>query len=186
MRFLVRLVQWGALDEGLLPTMKGVAKSVGVVPRNPKWTSYGALELDIFCPSRADLEVFLAAASPLAKPEFVTDLNRAPEHMTDNQTLSKARNLFNAERYWECHEVLEGLWRQKHGEEKRLLQGIILVCAGFVHHQKKEEVVALGVLKRAMAQLAYHAPTYGGLNISLMSEKVRKIIQAGQLTDFEV
>ena len=119
--------------------MKALARSVGVDARNPKWTSYGALELDIFCSTDADLETFLAAAKPITGTEFVTDLNRAPEYLTDDEILSKGRWLFNAERYWECHEVLEGLWRQKKEGEKLLLQGIILICAAYVHHQKGEE-----------------------------------------------
>ncbi len=154
--------------------------------RNPKWTTYGALELDLFCNVRSDLDLFLAAANPLAEPEFVTDLNKAAEHMSDDEILAKARCLFNAERYWECHEVLEGLWRQKHGFEKRFLQGVILVCAAFVHHQKGKDEVALGVLKRAASQLDFPAAEYGGLRPSELSQKVREMLRKGRLTGFRL
>ena len=176
----------GAPRDGFLTTVKALAKSVGVEARNPKWTSYGALELDIFCPTRADLEVFLAAASPMASTEFVTDLGKAPAHMTHEEVLSGAKDLFNAERYWECHEVLEGLWRQKNGEEKRLLQGIILVCAAFVHHQKGEDAVALGVLRRGATQLEFHGGEYGALDILRLKDHVQRALTSGHISVFRV
>jgi hypothetical protein len=186
MRFLVRFVPLEALHVGLLGPMRSIARSVGVEPRNPKWTSYGALELDIFCPTRADLDLFLAAASPIAKPEFVTDLNRAPEHLTDKQILARARELFDSERYWECHEVLEGLWRQKQGEEKRFLQGVILVCAAFVHHQKREESVALSVLERAARQLDFPSGECGGIDVLRIDQEVRQMLETRKFSNFTI
>ncbi len=186
MRFLVRLRAVGSSRTTLLPSVRALAKSLGIEPRNPKWTSYGALELDLFCRSRPDLDLFLAAAGPLAEPEFVTDLGRAPEHLTDERLLTKARALFNAERYWECHEVLEGLWRQKEGEEKRLLQGVILVCAAFVHHQKGEDEVALGVLARGANQLDFHHRVYGGFDLSKLRGNVRLVLSSQKFSNFRV
>ena len=186
MRFLVRLAPFEPPRDDFLASVRTTAKSIGVEARNPKWTSYGALEVDIFCPTKADLETFLATAEPLAKLEFVTDLSKAPEHMTDSEILSRARGLFNVERYWECHEVLEGLWRQKQGEEKRLLQGIILVCAAFVHHQKGEEKVALGVLARGMNQLDFPRADYWGFDILKVKEEVQHILKLRRFTSFRV
>jgi hypothetical protein len=169
-----------------LSSIRTLARSVGAEARNPKWTSYGALELDIFSPTAADFETFLAAAKPIAKTEFVTDLNRAPEYLTDEEILSKARRLFNAERYWECHEVLEGLWRQKQGEEKRVLQGIILVCAAYVHHQKAEEGVALGVLGRGARMLELPTKEYGSINLSTIRNKIRRMLETGTISDLRI
>jgi hypothetical protein len=186
MRFLVRFVPPEALQGGLLTSLRRVAGSLGVELRNPKWTSYDALELDIFCRTRADLDVFLVATSPIAKPEFVTDLNRAPEHLTDKQILAKARGLFSAERYWECHEVLEGLWRQKQGDEKRFLQGVILVCAAFVHHQKGQESVGLGILSRAARQLDLPFETYGGIDVPRLEQQVKRILDQRRFLNFSI
>ena len=113
---------------------------------NPKWTSYGALEIDIFSPSRQDFEVVMAAIAPFIESvEFAKDLQEAPPFLPKEQAIDEAVVLFNAERFWEAHEVLESLWRVAEGTEKKLLQGLILVSAAFVHHQKDESKVALGV-----------------------------------------
>ena len=125
-------------------------------------------------------------ASPLAKLEFIRDLNVAPPHKTDAETFSEARRLFNEERYWECHEVLEGIWRGKQGEEKRLLQGIILVCAAFVHHQKGEDSVALGVLRRAIPQLELSSRSYGGFDVTALKKNAMRVLDGGRFSNFRV
>lgn len=186
LRFLIRLRETSVSGEKLLAEVRTVAKTLGASPRNPKWTSYGALELDVFTPSKADFELFVSAVKPIAEVEFTKDLNLAPLHKAEPRLLEEARRLFNDERYWECHEVLEGVWRAKQGVEKSLLQGIILVCAAFVHHQKGEEAVALGVMARAVKQLEYPEPEYGGFDVSDMKREVKEIIQSREFWNFRV
>ena len=186
MRWLVRFLSPGSPEGTFLTSMKALATAVGVDARNPKWTSYGALELDVFCPTAADLEMFVAAADPIAKAEFVTDLNRAPEHLTEDEILSKAKRLFDTERYWECHEVLEGLWRQKEGDEKRLMQGLILLCAAYVHHQKGEDEVALGVLVRSERLLALTQHKFGPFDVPRIKNEVELMLAARKLVVFTI
>jgi len=186
LRWLVRFLPSEASRDSLLASIRALARSVGADARNPKWTSAGALELDVFCPTDGDFETFLAAVRPIAGTEFVTDLNTASPYLTDAEVLSKARGLFNAERYWECHEVLEGLWRQKRGEERRVLQGIILVCAAYVHHQKGEESVALGVLSRGANLLESPMQDYGDFDIAMMRSEALRMLEAGALQGFKV
>lgn len=176
----------GVPRERLLGSTKAVARDLGVECRNPKWTSYGALELDVFCPTKGDFRLFIEATRPLAVPEFTRDLGETPEYKPEGELISEARFLFNAERYWECHEVLEGIWRTKQGREKLLLQGIILVCAGYVHHQKGEDDVALGVLSRAERQLEYSAAEYAGINIGELRAGVGAVLESRRFTSLRV
>ena len=183
MRFLARVLATKVPRADLLQTVRTVARTLGLDPRNPKWTSYGALELDIFAPTRADFDLFVSAVEPLVRFEFARDLNVAPRHRGDDETFAEARGLFNSERYWECHEVLEGVWRTRQGEEKRLLQGMILVCAAFVHHQKGNDAVALGVLRRS-AQLLGSGRRYAGVDLPVFRRHVRRMLDAGELAGF--
>jgi predicted metal-dependent hydrolase len=144
------------------------------------------LELDIFSPAKADFELFIAAVRPLASTEFTKDLNEAPPFKTESELLVEARELFNSERYWESHEILEGIWRQKQGEEKSLLQGIILLCAAFVHHQKGEQSVALGVLKRAVRQLEFSQSSYGGFPVGKLRKESEEILRTKHFSDLRV
>ena len=43
--------------------------------------------------------------------------------------------------FGECHEALEGAWKQSIGDEKELIQGLILVAAALVHYQKDENAI---------------------------------------------
>lgn len=186
MRFLVRFIPTDGAQKTTADATRAIARSLGVDARNPKRTSYGALELDLFAPSRGDVDVFLAAVSPLMTLEFITDLNGAPRHRPDEESLAEARALFNAERYWECHEVLEGLWRTKEGQERRLLQGMILVCAAHVHEQKGEHPVAVGILKRAIGQLSYPGGRYHGVDVDALARDARIALESGSLTPFSI
>jgi hypothetical protein len=186
MRYLIRMVQRNGPLDGFLSSIKAVAKSVGVDARNPKWTSYGALELDIFASSRADIDNFLAATKPLGRLEFWRDLNVTPQYNTEEELFFEARHYFNSERYWECHEVLEGAWRLLSGDEKQYVQGIILVCAAFVHHQKGEDEVALSVLRRAVKQLDFGVPYYNGIEVNSLRRRAEHIISSGRFETFRI
>ena len=54
-----------------------------------------------------------------------------PEEWWDCDDYLHAIDLFNAGYYWECHEVLEGLWKAagKRGALARFLQGLIQIAA---------------------------------------------------------
>lgn len=186
MRFLIRLGPTASARENFLSSVRTLAKSLGLECRNPKWTSYGALEVDIFAPGRADFELFIATIKPLYRVEFQRDLNEAPPHRSEEELVSEARAFFNSERYWESHEVLEGIWRLKTGEEKRFLQGLILICAAFVHHQKGEELVALRVVRRALPQLEYKDKEYHGIDVQLLRRKSEEILRSLRLDEFTI
>ena len=99
MRYLIRMVQRNCAKDGLLSSIRVAAKSVGVDARNPKWTSYRALELDIFAPSKSGMDTFLAAIEPLGQLEFWRDLDAAPQHKTEEELFLEVRRYFNSERH---------------------------------------------------------------------------------------
>src|SRR5579859_6345623 len=41
--------------------------------------------------------------------------------------------LFNAQDYFEAHEVWEDLWSENHGDERRFYQGLIQAAVGLFH-----------------------------------------------------
>ncbi|WP_229657512.1 DUF309 domain-containing protein [Thermogymnomonas acidicola] len=67
------------------------------------------------------------------------------------EAISSARFLFSMERYWEAHNVLEGLWREERGKRRDALQAIILVAAAGVKVQMGQDSACRGLLKRAQA-----------------------------------
>jgi hypothetical protein len=186
LRFLVRLVPKGSDRPAVLSAIRGVSGSLGGKAVNPKWTSSGELEIDMFAPSREDLSVVLAALEPIAKVRLLKDLQEPPRFMPKPEAVQEAVSLFDSERFWEAHEVLESLWRVAQGQEKALLQGLILVCAAFVHHQKGEDAVALGVARRALPLLEWEGSWYLGVDISELKGRMDRMATGGRLSVFKL
>jgi hypothetical protein len=58
--------------------------------------------------------------------------------------LVKGIQEFNQGLFFECHETLEEIWLEEHGDDREFYQGIIQVAAGFY---KWEQGVLIGAVK---------------------------------------
>ncbi len=108
------------------------------------------------------------------------------EEIEKEQAIEKGRDYFNDERFWECHETLEGVWKKTYEVEKDLVQGIILVAAAFVHYQKNEDEICLSILKRAMEKIESSSGKYYNIDVDVLLNKVSKIITSGKITPFTI
>jgi hypothetical protein len=140
-----------------------------------------ALEFDIFVKDEDELHDAEHVFSKATKTLTVKRLDLPPTVPDKAKTITEARQLFNDERYWECHEILENLWRESKGDEKTLIQGIILVCAAFVHFQKNEADVALSMLQRYQPKLRWDDKFYEGVDLEKLRDGVAEIIRAKTL-----
>src|SRR5690349_20844952 len=61
------------------------------------------------------------------------------------ESLREGIELFNQERFWESHEVLEDIWHPATGVERDIIQGLILTGAALVHYQKNENDVCISI-----------------------------------------
>lgn len=72
--------------------------------------------------------------------------------------LEAAARLFDAGRYFECHELLEEVWRRSEGAEKLFLQGLIQAAAAY-HKRAQGGLAGYGyLLGRARENLAKAPP----------------------------
>jgi len=140
-----------------------------------------ALEFDLFVRNDDELHNAEHVFSKVAKILTVKRLDLPPTVPDKNQTINEAKHLFNDERYWECHEILENLWRVLKGDEKTLVQAIILVCAAFVHFQKNEADIAISMLQRYQSKLNWHDRFYEGIDLEKLREGVAEIIRTKTL-----
>ena len=99
-------------------------------------------------------------------------------------TVESAIELLNQQRYWECHEVLEEIWRkEKDPSEKSLQQGVILVASALVHAQKNEDMVCLGMLSRSVKKLdAWEKQDYYGLNVGSLKQYIADTLESGRIS----
>jgi len=135
-----------------------------------------ALEFDLFVKNENELHEVENIFSKSAKILTVKKLDIAPMALSKAQTMIEAKNLFNDERYWECHEILEGLWRVLKGDEKILVQAMILVCASFVHFQRNETAVAISMLQRYRSRLKWPDEFYEGVDMQKLRDGVAEFL----------
>lgn len=61
--------------------------------------------------------------------------------------------LFNAQKYWECHESLEHLWLEEPGPIRNIYWAIIQVAAALIHYRDKNPIGAEGLIYKAKNKL---------------------------------
>ena len=84
-------------------------------------------------------------------------------HLQDlPQALHRFLELFNAQEYWESHEVLEGPWREMGSD---FYQGLILYASAFVHIKRGNAHGVIAQLKKAERKLAGYGPSYLGVDV---------------------
>jgi predicted metal-dependent hydrolase len=94
--------------------------------------------------------------------------------------LAKGIDEFNERLFFECHETLEEIWLEEHGEDRLFYQGLIQVAAGYL---KWEQGVLIGAIKLWRAGLekleAYQAVHLGVDLASLIgaTKKNLKIVE---------
>jgi len=92
------------------------------------------------------------------------------------EALREAWRLFQEGEYFEAHEVLEEAWRQAEGEERRFLQGLILLAAAL--HQAKSGRKGLRNLRKAEGKLLGLPSPYLGLDWQPRLEQARRRLGA--------
>ena len=69
------------------------------------------------------------------------------------EEIERGETLFNAGRFFESHEWLEGLWMKSGGETKLFLQGLIQAAAGFHKLRQNHAKGGAELLRKSAAKL---------------------------------
>ncbi len=70
-----------------------------------------------------------------------------PEHLAKIQ---EGIELFNEQKYWECHESLEDLWMEDKNDSARYIYwAIIQVAAACIHYRDSKIIGAQGMINKA-------------------------------------
>jgi predicted metal-dependent hydrolase len=93
---------------------------------------------------------------------------------------------FNNERFWECHEAFEGVWKQCFGREKELVQGIILVAVAYAHAQANELSIGVAMLTRALEKLGRSPSMYHSIDVERIRNKSIEMQKINDLVLFEI
>ena len=141
------------------------------------------IELDTSVPQSFldDLVKKLSTIAPLDHAKHVIE-----ETFEKTDAVSQGRSYFNDERFWECHEVLEGVWKSIDGDEKKLVNGLILVAAGLVHYQKDEDEICISIFNRALEKLQYSSGMYYKIDVDRVKSLVLDMIKTKKIFTFAI
>lgn len=81
---------------------------------------------------------------------------------------------FNRGLFFECHETLEAIWLEEHGEDRLFYQGIIQIAAGYY---KVEQGVLIGAIKlwrTGLEKLEPYGPAHLGVDLASLVEPTKK------------
>ena len=139
------------------------------------------IELDTSI-SQSNLDQLIEKLSPIGPIDHAKHV--VEEIVEKEQAISDGITYFNNERFWECHEILEGVWKNCTGDEKFLVQGLILVAAGLVHYQKDEDEICISIFNRALAKLEYSNGQYHNIDIDKIKNTVTEMINTNDISSF--
>lgn len=166
----------------LLKKARDLANQYDVTVRDCRVSSK-YLEFDISIESEY-LENLIQSLEPLGKLDHCKHVIEEDNEKED--AINSGIFYFNDERFWECHEVLEGVWKKCYEGEKDLVQGIILVAAALVHFQKNENDICLSIFKRALNKLSHSSGTYHKIDVDLIRDKISSMLDSQKITTFEI
>ncbi len=166
----------------LLGNARHLCSDMDVVVRDTRVSSK-FLEFDISV-DKANLEKILDNLFQIADIDHAKQV--VEEKKDKEDAIQEGIMYFNNERFWECHEVIEGVWKNCDGNEKILLQGIILVAAALVHYQKDQDQICLSVFERALKKLKNTSGIYHNINIDNLKNNVKQICASEKITTFAI
>ena len=168
----------------ILKKTRELTQSIEIIIRDCR-ISTKFIELDISIPKTYEVDKVLNLLKTISSIKEVIEVKE--RHYTKNEAINNAIVLFNEEKYWWSHEALEMIWKESHGEEKQLLNGLILVCAAFVHYQKDEYNVCLSILERSMIKFStVKKSIYYGINIDEIKKIITEILQNKEIVLFKI
>lgn len=167
---------------GLLKEARKLNKNLNCTIRDVR-VSRKYVELDVSIP-KENLDELLNNLKPIGNLDHTKKV--VEQQIKKEEAIKEGIFFFNNERFWECHEVLEGVWNRCFEGEKDLVQGIILVAAAFVHYQKDENNICISILGRAMEKLGRSSGKYNGIDIDKLRNNVTMIQNSGKITTFEI
>lgn len=166
----------------LLPQARELAAGLEATIRDCR-VSTKYIEFDISI-DKSKMDSLVEKLKPIAPLDHARQI--VEEEIEKEKAIEMGVSYFNDERFWEAHEVFEGVWKNSYEGEKELVQGIILTAAALVHYQKAEDSICLSVLRRAQDKLSKTAGMYHGINVNALRQKIQEIKNSTQVSLFTI
>lgn len=92
--------------------------------------------------------------------------------------LIKGIDEFNKGLFFECHETLEEIWQEEHGEDRRFYQGIIQIASGYFKWEQGVLIGAIKLWRSGLEKLEPYGPVHRGVDLGSFVEEVKENLKA--------
>jgi predicted metal-dependent hydrolase len=92
----------------------------------------------------------------------------------DDPRFQKGIDEFNQGLFFECHETLEEIWLEEHGEDRKFYQGIIQIAAGYFKLQQGVPAGAIKLWHSGLEKLEAYRPVYLGIDVESFINAVKE------------
>ncbi len=87
--------------------------------------------------------------------------------------LVKGIGEFNQEFYFECHETLEEIWLEDHGEDREFYQGIIQIAVGYFKWEQGVPMGAIKLMRSGLEKISAYPPILLGVKVDSFAHGVK-------------
>jgi len=85
---------------------------------------------------------------------------------------------FNAQDFFEAHEIWEDLWHEYRESDRTFLQGLIQLAAGLYHLDSGNQKGARSQLAKGAAKLQAYRPSHRGVDLNALLNDVAVCMEA--------
>ena len=168
----------------ILKKSRELTNSLDIIIRDCRIAS-DFIELDLSLEKLENIDKVLNLLKRISSTKEIMEVKE--RHFSKTEAINRAVVLFNDEKYWWSHEALEMVWKEAIGQEKLLLNGLILICAAYVHYQKNENNICFSILERSMAKFTnVKESTYHSINIHKIKNIITQILDNRTITKFRI
>src|SRR5688500_12411198 len=168
----------------ILKKAREITNSIKITIRDCRIASR-FIELDISLEKKDSIDKVSNLLNIISSTKEIIEVKE--RHLTKTESINKAIILFNDEKYWWSHEALEMVWKEAIEQEKLLLNGLILICAAYVHYQKNENKICFSILERSMAKFTnVKESTYHSINIDKIKNIITQILDNKKIIKFRI
>jgi len=100
-----------------------------------------------------------------------------PVRLDDEPLYLRGIELYQAGKFFECHEVLEELWTPMRGPQRLFLQALIHFAVAFYHQQRGNPLGAGRQLRKALRKLEGYLPAYEGVDTATLHQEGRTCLE---------
>ncbi len=152
-------------------------------PRDPHWPRYSghALPRYRFVPGHNAHPRRDPAGHSYGIPEPKPP-HQPPEEWRQNETYLFGIDLYNYAYWWECHEMLEGLWHAagRKTDQAQFLQGIIQVAASHLKRHMGKTDVSIHLAREGLSRMAsVRGRIYMGVDVDRFIQDTEAALAGG-------